>query len=60
MEDCYDDWVTVERSRLRDRFVSMLRQLTDALRAWGDHDEAILVGRGLVRRDPFERAATAY
>ena len=57
MEDCYDDWVTVERSRLRDRFVSMLRQLTDALLARGDHDEAILVGRELVRRDPFDESS---
>lgn len=56
LEDCYDDWVTVDRARVRDRFVSMLRQLTDALVTRGDHDAAILVGREVVRRDPFDES----
>lgn len=50
---CYDEWVVGERERLRDRYGTALRQLTETLAARGRHPEAIAVGRQLLRWDPL-------
>ena len=51
LEGCYDEWLIDERERLRDRYVSALRRLTDALAERGEHAEAIRLGRELARCD---------
>jgi DNA-binding SARP family transcriptional activator len=51
LEGCYDEWLIEERERLRDRYLSAVRRLTDALAERGEHAEAIRLGRELLRGD---------
>ena len=53
LEGCYDEWLVDERERLRDRYVSALRRLTEALAERGEYAEAIRLGRELARNDPL-------
>jgi DNA-binding SARP family transcriptional activator len=54
LEECYDDWAVTERERLRDRMVSVLRRLAEALSDGGAHADAIVAGREVTRRAPLD------
>lgn len=54
LEGCYDEWVTEERERLRDRYLAAVRRLTDLLADRGEYPEAVRLGRELLRCDPLQ------
>ena len=53
MAGYYDDWVLVERERLRGRFLVALEMLISKLKMRGDYESALLYARRLVAADPL-------
>jgi predicted ATPase/DNA-binding SARP family transcriptional activator len=53
LNDLYDDWLIVERERLRERFFHCLTQLIHHHRARRDFPEAITYARRMLSHDPL-------
>ncbi|HEX8689657.1 MAG TPA: BTAD domain-containing putative transcriptional regulator [Solirubrobacterales bacterium] len=57
LPDWYDDWVVLERERLRHLRLHALESLCEQLAAAGRHWEAIEAGLAAVRADPLRESA---
>ena len=53
----YDDWVLVERERLREVFLGVLERLVNGLKGRGDYKGALAYARRLVTGDPLREEA---
>ncbi len=53
----YDDWLLVERERLRELFLVALERLIVACKAQGDYQHALTYARRLVAEDPWRESA---
>jgi DNA-binding SARP family transcriptional activator/Tfp pilus assembly protein PilF len=53
----YDDWVLLERERLRDIFLAILGQLVEGLKARGEYERALLYAHRLASEDPWREEA---
>lgn len=53
LSSCYDDWITAERERLRQKYVSSLERLILLLDNKRDYPQAIRFAQQLVRHDPL-------
>lgn len=53
----YDDWVLIERERLRDRYLESLNQLIRACKGQGLHQEALNYAGQLARYNPLREEA---
>lgn len=60
LDGCYDEWVLDVRDRFRERYLSHLQRLAEALAADGEHGEAIRVARELQRHDPLREDTTRF
>lgn len=49
----YDDWIPIERERLRELFLSVLEGLVGGLKARGDYERALTFARRLAGEDPW-------
>jgi DNA-binding SARP family transcriptional activator len=54
----YDDWVLLERERLRQMYLGCLTRLVSAYKAQGAWDEAVAAAGRLVQADPYQEDAT--
>jgi DNA-binding SARP family transcriptional activator len=50
---CYDDWILLERERLKQSYIHLLHRLTDLLAGDGDHETAVQYAIQLRNTDPF-------
>jgi predicted ATPase/DNA-binding SARP family transcriptional activator len=57
MAGYYDDWILVERERLRDRYLSILEQLISVYRCGGEYEQALASARRLAAADPWREEA---
>ena len=57
MDGYYDDWILVERERLREMFLSVLDRLVAGLKARRDYERALTCARRLVGEDPLHEEA---
>jgi DNA-binding SARP family transcriptional activator/predicted ATPase len=53
----YDDWVTFEQERLRERYLDALTTLVDLLAGAGDNQQALAYARRLTNHDPLREDA---
>ncbi|MBU0610543.1 MAG: hypothetical protein KKI08_21855, partial [Armatimonadetes bacterium] len=53
----YDDWVLIERERLRELFLTALGQLVEAWKTKGEYERALLYARRLASEDPWREEA---
>jgi DNA-binding SARP family transcriptional activator/tetratricopeptide (TPR) repeat protein len=53
---CYDDWILIERERLRERFLAALTRLIELLEAARKYPAAIRAANRLLRADPLHEA----
>ncbi|MDQ1520966.1 MAG: hypothetical protein QOI55_2039, partial [Actinomycetota bacterium] len=53
----YDDWVTFEQERLRERYLNALTILVDLLAGAGDNQQALAYARRLTNHDPLRETA---
>jgi DNA-binding SARP family transcriptional activator len=53
----YDDWVTFEQERLRERYLNALTVLVDLLAGAGDNQQALAYARRLTNHDPLRETA---
>lgn len=53
----YDDWITFEQERLRERYLDALTLLIELLTASGDHQAALVYARRLANHDPLREEA---
>ncbi|MGQ9599301.1 MAG: AAA family ATPase [Anaerolineae bacterium] len=53
----YDDWILIERERLRELFLSALEGLVGGLKARGDYERALIFARRLAGEDPWREEA---
>ena len=51
---CYDDWITAERERLRQRCQSACQKLIRVLEAQREYEAALRIGQQLLRFDPLD------
>jgi DNA-binding SARP family transcriptional activator len=59
MDGYYDDWLLVERERLRETFLGVLERLVTGLKAWGEYEPALAYARRLAGEDPLREEAHA-
>jgi DNA-binding SARP family transcriptional activator len=57
MAGYYDDWLLLERERLRERFLGILERLIDECKARADYAGALVHARQLVAEDPLREEA---
>ncbi len=57
LEEVFDDWVLIERERLRELYLRTLERLIQALKQAGNYEEALVYARRLVRADPLREEA---
>jgi DNA-binding SARP family transcriptional activator/predicted ATPase len=57
LENVYDDWVLVERERLRERYIALLDELVDRLRAERNFGVAIGYAKRILSNDPWREDA---
>lgn len=57
LENVYDDWVVVERERLREQYIALLDELTVRLRAERNFGAAIGYAKRLLATDPWREDA---
>lgn len=57
LDGYYDDWLLVERERLREMFLGALERLLEGLRAQGEYEEALTYARRLAGEDPLHEEA---
>jgi DNA-binding SARP family transcriptional activator/predicted ATPase/DNA-binding transcriptional ArsR family regulator len=53
----YDDWVSFEQERLRERYLNALTHLVDLLAGAGDNQQALAYARRLTNHDPLRETA---
>lgn len=53
LPELYEDWIFLERERLRNRFFDLLSHLMDHARAANDHPTAICYAQQLLHHDPL-------
>jgi DNA-binding SARP family transcriptional activator/tetratricopeptide (TPR) repeat protein len=53
----YDDWLLVERERLREVFLATLAHLAEGHKAQGEYEQALLYTRRLASEDPWREEA---
>jgi DNA-binding SARP family transcriptional activator/Tfp pilus assembly protein PilF/DNA-binding transcriptional ArsR family regulator len=53
----YEDWITFEQERLRERYLDALTLLIELLTATGDHQTALVYARRLANHDPLREDA---
>jgi DNA-binding SARP family transcriptional activator len=53
LDGLYDDWVLLERERLRERWLVLLEQLAESYRAAHQPEAAIEAARALLQADPW-------
>jgi predicted ATPase/DNA-binding SARP family transcriptional activator len=53
----YDDWVVVERERLREMFLEALARLVEGHKGRGEYERALLYARRLAAEDPWREEA---
>ncbi len=53
----YDDWIVLERERLREHFLELLETLVEQFKRQGDFEKALTYARRLTRTDPLREAA---
>jgi DNA-binding SARP family transcriptional activator len=53
----YDDWVTFEQERLRERYLTALTMLVDLHAGAGDNQQALAYARRLTNHDPLREEA---
>jgi DNA-binding SARP family transcriptional activator len=53
----YDDWVTFEQERLRERYLDALTLLVDLFASAGDNQQALAYARRLTNHDPLRETA---
>jgi len=51
---CYDDWITAERERLRQRYQNACQKLMRVLEAQREYEAALRIGQQLLRFDPLD------
>lgn len=56
-EDQYKDWSTVERERLRDRYLTVLTELSEAYAQLGQYRRAINTCQTILHNEPYREAA---
>jgi DNA-binding SARP family transcriptional activator len=57
LDGYYDDWLLVERERLREMFLSVLERLVAGLKARGEYERALAHARRLTSEDPLREEA---
>lgn len=57
LPECYDDWIAVERDRLREEFARLLDRAIVLRESERDYREAILYTRRLVEHEPLDENA---
>ena len=57
MAGYYDDWILVERERLRELFIVTLERLIEGLKAQGEYEMALAHARRLASEDPWREEA---
>ncbi len=57
LEDIYDDWVLLERERLRERYLQALETLTMLNKQRGSYEIALNAAQRLVAADPLRESA---
>ncbi len=57
LPSCYDDWILMERERLRQAFLGALERLILLLESERDHSHAIEAAQTLLRHDPLHEDA---
>jgi DNA-binding SARP family transcriptional activator/tetratricopeptide (TPR) repeat protein len=57
---CYEDWMTAERQRLRDLFLSALDRLVQLVEAERNYESAIHYAQSLFRHDPLNERACRH
>lgn len=57
LENVYEDWVIAERERLRDRYIALLDELIDRLRAERNFNVAIGYAKRILSSDPWREDA---
>jgi predicted ATPase/DNA-binding SARP family transcriptional activator len=57
LPDCYDDWISFERERLRNQYFDNLAALIEENRACGDFPQAITYLQELLNHDPLREDA---
>ncbi len=57
LEACYDDWVLVERERLRELYLRALEYLIEMYKQRGEFEEALTCAQELVAADPLREVA---
>ncbi|HFD38679.1 MAG TPA: hypothetical protein ENJ31_02345, partial [Anaerolineae bacterium] len=53
----YDDWVIVERERLREMYLEVLARLVEGFKARGNYERALTYARRLAEEDPWREGA---
>ena len=53
----YDDWVIVERERLREMYLEVLARLVEGFKARGNYERALTYARRLAEADPWREGA---
>ncbi len=56
LEGCYEDWVLVERERLRELYLQALSGLISWHRQRGEYEQALVYARRLTSADPLREA----
>jgi DNA-binding SARP family transcriptional activator/predicted ATPase len=57
MAGYFDEWVLVEQDHFRQRYLTALRRLVDAMKAEGAYEEALSFARRLTHHDPLSEEA---
>lgn len=57
LDGFYDDWVSLDRERLRESFLKALSVLTDLLVGRGDYEAALVHAHALTQYEPFREEA---
>jgi len=57
LPSCYDDWIDVERERLRQAYEEALMRLVQLLEDQREYHAAIRIAQRLVRHDPLQEVA---
>ncbi|MBN1485820.1 MAG: AAA family ATPase [Chloroflexia bacterium] len=57
MQGYYDDWILLERERLRNLFLDVLGRLVDGLKMQGHYERALTYARRLASEDPLHEQA---
>ncbi|MBI5653614.1 MAG: tetratricopeptide repeat protein [Chloroflexi bacterium] len=57
LSDCYDDWILVERERVRALYLETLLTLTQQMRSQSEYARAVEFARKIIARDPANEIA---